>query len=369
MPFSRLVPRPLSKPLIIGYCNWSQCDDKIVEAVRDGVNVVIWFSVNLVRDAETGLPKVEWRSAPSPDCVADVVQRIREIDPSVVHLMSIGGWNSPHPDTTNSVDAVFAELDRWNRVDMARPEMGFFGFDGWDWDIEGNDDVDSKYNEFTVECLDMMGKLAQVAKKAGYVFGMAPAESYLDPHLSLFDRSLKHDYPEWRELRPDFKYHGRNCYAYILSKYGKTSVDDQGVCIDTFDFVTVQLYEGYSHAEYSLNVLKADPAVYFTDLVAKFQAGWSVPFSHDPELNFADTIVSVPSTQLVLGLANGWAGDDKFLFVPSDQLAAVYSALREANLPIRGFAFWNIKDEGIPAKREPTIPVWLARDLREIIQK
>lgn len=369
MPFSRLVPRPLSKPLIIGYCNWSQCDDKIVEAVRDGVNVVVWFSVNLVRDAETGLPKVEWRSAPSPDCVADVVQRIREIDPSVVHLMSIGGWNSPHPDTTNSVDAVFAELDRWNRVDMARHEMGFFGFDGWDWDIEGNDDVDSKYNEFTVECLDMMGKLAQVAKKAGYVFGMAPAESYLDPHLSLFDRSLKHDYPEWRELRPDFKYHGRNGYAYILSKYGKTSVDDQGVCIDTFDFVTVQLYEGYSHAEYSLNVLKADPAVYFTDLVAKFQAGWSVPFSHDPELNFADTIVSVPSTQLVLGLANGWAGDDKFLFVPSDQLAAVYSALREANLPIRGFAFWNIKDEGIPAKREPTTPVWLARDLREIIQK
>jgi hypothetical protein len=78
-------------------------------------------------------------------------------------------------------------------------------------------------------------------------------------------------------LQPNFKYHGHNTYAYLLAKYGKTktarpSVDtgaDTGtsktavtasgtveveVDVDTFDFVTVQLYEGYSHAEYRKSI-------------------------------------------------------------------------------------------------------------------
>ena len=64
----------------------------------------------------------------------------------------------------------------------------YVGFDGFDWDIEGNDDMNSKYNVFTTECLDLMGEMSQLAKKDGYIVAMAPAESYLDPTTTLFDR-------------------------------------------------------------------------------------------------------------------------------------------------------------------------------------
>ena len=33
---------------------------------------------------------------------------------------------------------------------------------------------------------------------------------------------MTHDYPEWNVLQPNFKYHGRNVYAYLLAKYGET---------------------------------------------------------------------------------------------------------------------------------------------------
>ena len=40
----------------------------------------------------------------------------------------------------------------------------------------GNDDLNSPYNAFTVECLDYMGKFSQLAKeKNNYIVAMAPA--------------------------------------------------------------------------------------------------------------------------------------------------------------------------------------------------
>jgi hypothetical protein len=41
---------PLPDKLIIGYANWGECDEKIVEAVENGVNVIIWFAINLITD-------------------------------------------------------------------------------------------------------------------------------------------------------------------------------------------------------------------------------------------------------------------------------------------------------------------------------
>jgi accessory colonization factor AcfC len=41
---------PLPDKLLIGYANWGECDDKIIQAVENGVNVVIWFAINLVTD-------------------------------------------------------------------------------------------------------------------------------------------------------------------------------------------------------------------------------------------------------------------------------------------------------------------------------
>jgi hypothetical protein len=43
--------RTLPSKLIVGYANWNQCDESIVDAVASGVNVVIWFSINLLTDS------------------------------------------------------------------------------------------------------------------------------------------------------------------------------------------------------------------------------------------------------------------------------------------------------------------------------
>lgn len=72
------------------------------------------------------------------DCVADVVAKISALGyTDTVHLISIGGWNSPHVDTSNSPDDIYEYFHHWNTHIAARPEKGFFGFHGFDWDIEG----------------------------------------------------------------------------------------------------------------------------------------------------------------------------------------------------------------------------------------
>lgn len=163
----------LPSKIIVGYANWNQCDESLVQAVKDGVNVLIWFSVNLGISATTGKPEIQ--GGPNIDCVASIVKTIRELSLETIHLISIGGWDSPHPDTSNSVKDVYNAWNEWNTVTIARPEKGFYGFSGFDWDIEGNDNPDSPYNTFTVECLDLMGQLSQMAKTNGYIVSMAPA--------------------------------------------------------------------------------------------------------------------------------------------------------------------------------------------------
>lgn len=347
---SFMVP-PLPEKIIVGYANWNQCDDSIVKAVEQGVNVVIWFSINLAVDPE-GQPTVT--NGPEWDCVADKVAQIRAKGLETVHLISIGGWNSPHPDTSNTAEDVFAHWDRWNREVAARPSQGFFGFDGFDWDIEGNDDPASPFNHFSVECLDLMGRVSELAKEQGYIVAMAPAESYLDPQLSpAFDRSLRHEYDEWKSvLKEPFRYHGRNVYAYLLARY------------DVFDFITVQLYEGYSHAEYAVSQLQLNPVEVLSNFVRRITSPWYIDFSSDPALHFEQTVdVSIRPERLVIGLANGWAGDGKFLLIYPAQVAAAYRQLQAERLTPRGFAFWNILDEGKASPQRPAEPVFLAHGL------
>lgn len=363
------IRQDIPSPLIVGYANWNQCDEGIVGAVKDGVNVVIWFSINLALDPNSGLPAVQ--GGPDMDCVGGIVKRLKELNLPVIHLMSIGGWNSPHPDISIPALAAYACLNKWNREVAARPEFGFHGFDGFDWDIEGNDDFDSPYNSFSVQCLDLMGEISQLAKKSGYIFAMAPAESYLDPSFSSFDRSLTHSYQEWDPIHPGFNYHGRNTYAYLLAKFGRTllssgdGIDD--VEVDTFDFITIQLYEGFSHAEYRMSILNESPVEFIPNLVKALDNGWLVNFESDPMLNFPSQEVCVPAPRLVIGLANGWAGDGKFLFIPPGVLKLVHAALVSAGLAPRGYAFWNIKDEGIASPREPGSSVFLARGLNDFL--
>jgi len=379
----------LPERLIVGYANWNECDQKIVEAVKQGVNVVMWFSINLAVDHQ-GQPTIT--NGPDMDCVADKVRQIRELGLPTVHIISIGGWNAPHPDTTNSPETTYENWDHWNRHVAARPDVGFMGFDGFDWDIEGNDDPNNQYNHFTPQCLDTMGRFSQLAKERGnYIVSMAPAESYLDPTYPTFDRSLLHAYPEWQPIIPDFDYHGRNTYAYLLARYGTFSSEaadaaamsalqgEQGEqgrecgvqmgrragdCL-TFDFVTVQLYEGYSHAEYNITQLRTPPAQYLAQFAQQMQAGWEVDFSDMAQ--FPVTRITVPKTQLVVGLANGWAGDGKFLMLYPEEVAEGYKVLEEIGQEPRGFAFWNILDEGAASPRRPQEPVWMAKGLNRFL--
>ena len=55
-------------------------------------------------------------------------------------------------------------LRRWNELSGVE---GWSGFDGFDWDVEGNDSPSSPSNHFTTETLDLMGGISQAAKNAG----------------------------------------------------------------------------------------------------------------------------------------------------------------------------------------------------------
>ena len=87
-------------------------------------------------------------------------------------------------------------------------------------------------------------------------------ESYVDLTTSVFDRSLLHEYDEWKTLQPGFAYHGHNVYSYLLDRYALYTTS-QGTQLPTFDFVTIQLYEGYSHAEYNITIDMQSPLTFW----------------------------------------------------------------------------------------------------------
>eukprot|EP01040_Poterioochromonas_malhamensis_P004072 gene4074-4356_t len=359
--------------IIVGYASWNQCDETLVRAVEQGVNVLIWFAINLAVN-EQGEPTVT--GGPNMDCVASKVKQIRELGLETIHLISIGGWNSPHPDTTNPPIDMYKAWDHWNRQIAARPDQGFYGFDGFDWDIEGNDTPSSPYNEFTVACLDLMGEMSKYAKADGYIVTMAPAESYIDPTRNGFDRSLRHEYEEWIGIIPSFPYHGLNAYAYLLNKYAKTEtiVKDEltgalvSTLVPTFDWIMIQLYEGYSHAEYNITQAGEKPWDVLIKFVQLITTGWEIQYSNDQELHYPNQYLNIESDRLLIGLANGWAGDGKFLLIYPDEINIAYQQLKEMNLAPRGFGFWDIADEGKASVLRPNEPVWLASGLNKILK-
>ena len=138
----------------------------------------------------------------------------------------------------------------------------------------------------------------------------------MDPTRSLFDRSLLHEYDEWKGLIPTFAYHGMNTYAYLLAKFGKFLNPATQNEEDTFDFITIQLYEGYSHAQYKVVIEKQSPTLVLVEFVKSVVNGWEVDFSEDKDLQFPiKTRIQITPDKLVIGLANGWAGDGKFLLI------------------------------------------------------
>ena len=114
-----------------------------------------------------------------------------------------------------------------------------------------------------------MGQLSVLLKKNNYIVSMAPAESYLDPFNEEFSLSLLFNHKEWENEVPKFNYHGRNVYAYLIKKFG----------IETFDFISFQFYEGYTHALYKFQREKK----FFGDILMKFlnkvKTGFYINFS------------------------------------------------------------------------------------------
>lgn len=325
----------LPQNLLIGYS--SSYD--ILNSIQNGVNVVIWFSIDLI--TKDGRPFI----ARGVDY--DQVNNVNK-QADIVNMICIGGWNEIHPDTSVSPEAMFEVFQEW----VQETSRDSFKFSGIDWDIEGHDDPLSPNNKFTVECLNWMGKFSQLAKENGYLVSMAPAESYLDPTTSKFDRSLQHEYPEWDNK---FAYHGHNAYAYLLSKYGKTGN------VATFDFVTLQFYESYSHLLYAFNVLSKPNCFY--EACKMYFDGWQVDFASEKDMDWPNDKVAILPTQFVVGLANAWADNSKTLFMRGKDIRKDFEKLRSENLRPRGFAVWNLKDEGMVRDNEP---IYLIKELDEL---
>mmetsp|Transcript_95756 Transcript_95756/g.298197 ORF Transcript_95756/g.298197 Transcript_95756/m.298197 type:complete len:376 (+) Transcript_95756:94-1221(+) len=327
---SPLLP---SGPIVLGYQDWGACDAAdTLRAVEGGVNVVVWFAVDLAKNKSSSRPLVQ--SGPSYDCVAHVRAAIEAKNLTAAHLIAIGGWNAPHPDTSFTGEEWFAAWDSWNRA-LPRP------FDGFDWDLEGHDNPAAATNEFAPEVLQLMVDMSVAAKRRGLVVTMVPAESYLDVTSSSFNRSLRFAYADWH---PEFRYHGMNCYAYVLAAAPP----------GTFDLVIVQLYESYSRAGQALHQRGVPGADHLRSWIPTLLAGWNVSFG-DPRLPLRGwREVRVRPDQLVVGLSFGSAdGSGKSAFFSPRSCGQAYAALGLPQRP-RGFGFWNIRMEGSAANGTST---------------
>ncbi len=330
--------RPLPDRLVIAYANWGQCDESIARSIDQGANVIIWFSANLV--VKNGSTQIGG-ALPNMSCVASTVRRY----PHITHTLSIGGFNAPLPPLTHDGIRWFRVWHAWN-ARIARTHQ-WRGFDGVDWDLEGA--YSPSANVFSTRHLDIVGRFSHAAASRGYVVSMAPAQSFLDADEPRFDTLVTHA-PAWA---PDFHYHGRNLYAYVLARYH----------VDTFDWVCVQLYEGWSRANYNLAVLRRTPSAYLRGLVQRMEAGWTVRFG----ARLGQRRVAVPRHKLVLGLANGWARPfppaTKFLYVSPSDLRRTADCVRPLH---RGFAFWTIGEEGRIVGNQT---LYLAREISQILTR
>ena len=145
-------------PVVCVAYTYTACGAPVVTAVQSGVNVLIWTAVQIIRDGNGNPVMSTSNGGPDLDCVAATYSALQAQGLPCVHLISIGGWNYPHPAVTNNPAGVYAAWKAWNEVTV--PRAGFPGFDGLDWDIEGADNPSSSDNSFTAGLLDTIGARA-----------------------------------------------------------------------------------------------------------------------------------------------------------------------------------------------------------------
>jgi hypothetical protein len=102
-----------------------------------------------------------------------------------------------------------------------------------------------------------------------------------------------------------------------LQYYGTVQSKVTGTDVPTFDFVSIQLYESYTHAVYNVSVLGTPPAEYVVSFVQQVLAGWEVDFSalSPPPPHHAPAAGSSPSP----GHISSPSGKGKML-IPASQL-------------------------------------------------
>ena len=283
-------------------------------------------------------------------CIAAVAADLRARGLQTAHVVTVGGWDAPHP--ANGTGAEFyAQWKAWNTNTVAAAGLPG-GFDGVDWDLEGNDDPTSAWNTLGAATLDIVGQFSELAKTDGYLVTLVPCESYMDVSTPRFDASLTWPYPEWY---PAFRFHGHNPYAYLWSRYP-----------GAFDAVTIQLYESFSHANYNITVEGTRPAAYLQAWATALAAGWWVGFGSDTGAGWPSQRVAVPPEKLIVGLANGWAGGfhPKSVLIMPEEVGAAWAALG-AGSQFRGAAFWCIASEGeVPPAQ--SAPLWMAAGLNAV---
>lgn len=321
---SKILPRKsLPDKVLVAYA--TECNDLVIKAVHDGVNVVIWSFMEIQKDIEDNV--IVTGNSLDFECIRKMIKSLdNEGYQEVVHLVSFGGWNGPHLEPKLSVVEWY---ETW------KDSVGDI-FHGIDWDLEGHDNLDSPTNVFSINCLEKMGCISEMAKKDGYIIGVAPPQSYLDVQSSRFSRYVNLTEPE-RPWHGDFHYFGSNVYSFLIAKYGSY-----------IDFISIQFYESYSRAAMCLyhDRLPEDEYLksYIEDLV-KNDESFFVDFDSDPALQFSSRKVALPLSKLVFGFANGWASnmeEHKVAFFDPINIQHAYHSLQATGRDPRGFMFWVI---------------------------
>eukprot|EP00658_Telonema_sp_P-2_P083115 TRINITY_DN8916_c0_g1_i3.p1 TRINITY_DN8916_c0_g1~~TRINITY_DN8916_c0_g1_i3.p1 ORF type:complete len:137 (+),score=26.58 TRINITY_DN8916_c0_g1_i3:174-584(+) len=98
--------------LIVGY--GTSCGDtsKMIQEAELGVNVIIWFASNLIADRAN---RATVQSGVNHTCVANVAKYLKDQGLETTHLISIGGWDAPHPNTSWSGSEWAETWINWNR--------------------------------------------------------------------------------------------------------------------------------------------------------------------------------------------------------------------------------------------------------------
>ena len=352
----RAPKRPLPAAINLGYANWGECDTKVSTAAASGVNVIVWFALSLMVDAG-GMPQIT--GGPNLTCVGQLAAMLEARGLPTHHVISIGGWNGAHPSAKVSPAAWWKALRSYDAQADAAGLAG--GFDGIDWDLEGNDNRSAKRNLFPADELRGVARISELAKADGKLVFMVPPQSYLNSETEEFALDVIRPATCWH---PEFLYAGRNVYAALLALAAP----------GTFDLVSLQLYESWSVTNCMISPQAyggrgMELASYLDRLVQTMSAGWRVDFELEPSLGLRNQTVVVPATRLLLGLANGWACSGhssppcKALFVEPGRLKTAWSKL--STRP-RGLFFWDIGDEGKPFGTSRT-PLYLADAFNDIL--